>query len=322
MIAADSFDADSYNDPFFPGTARLNLTGPNGDGNGVVDPGWVNDGDGDPTAWVSGSGNLQWDAGAPDNLTLTSDAVTYEDASTGKGRFLSVSSPAPVTDFRRAFRVMDDYTPTDTYYMSALLNPGSAFGDPGSKREHALIGFTSSGWSEAGVTNGTLDEGIPYGLTFGFHGEDADSNPAAADQVDLVIRARQSGGGGTDFPLQDTVLLSGTSEDPLDNLTFLLMLKLEVNSGENGEDRVTYWVNPTNVTSEATATASAAATGDFDTFAMDQNDRIDRLTVFASSYETRSMFFDELRFASSFEALRGDAPGAWSRRRLQRRRLR
>ena len=113
---------------------------------------------------------------------------------------------------------------------------------------------------------------------------------------------------GTEFPLQDTVLLAGTTEAPLDNRTFLVMLKLEVNSGENGEDQVTYWVNPGDVSSEAAATASTSLTGTFDTFAMDQNDRIDRMIALASSYESRSFFFDEMRLATTFEALRGDLP--------------
>ena len=149
----------------------LKDSGTNGDGKPIVDPGWVDDGSGSPAAWIAGSANLQWDAGTPGNQTLANPVVSYDDGSTGKGRFLAVGPSA--VNFRRAYREIDDYTPVDTYYMSGLLNPGGAFTSSTALREHALVGFTSSGWSQAGLSNETPDEGTPFGLAFGFHGEGA-----------------------------------------------------------------------------------------------------------------------------------------------------
>ena len=306
LIAADGFNAADYEDPFNPGVdLPLDESGPFIDGNPTVTPGWVDAGGGSPNGYPDSTANLQWDTEpVPADATLSADAVSYDDNSTGKGRFVPVPTGGFGFPFRRQFRVMDSYTPTDTYYMSALLNPGSAFTDPASGREHALVGFVSGGWDESGLETGTSGEGTPFGLAFGFRGEDAG---AAADQVDIVVRHREATNDAT-VGMTDTVLVAGDSEGfNLDNITFHVMLKLEVNS--NGAfDTVTYWVDPSNVASEATATSTAFATGSFDTLAMDQNDRIDRSLFAINSWETRGFFFDEIRFASSFESLRGDLP--------------
>ncbi|MGL4514998.1 MAG: hypothetical protein ACRCT8_18085 [Lacipirellulaceae bacterium] len=302
LIAADSLNADVY-DPLGLGTFRLDQTGSAANGRPVITPGWTDDGTGSPAPWTQGTGNLQWDVGSPGNLTLGNPAVSYDDASTGKGRFLGIAANSTVT-FRRGFRVMDTFAPADTYYMSALVNPGGAYTNSG-RRQHGLVGFVGPGWDEAGLTTGTSAEGTPYGLMFGFHGEQATSNPADAGQLDLVVRAR---GGDVNAPTMiDTVLVKGTTEATLDNITYLVMLKLEVNQS-GATDRVTYWVSPSDLTSEATATTSALATGSFDTLAMDNNTRINRTQIAFSSYEGKNLFFDELRFAYDFESLRGALP--------------
>ena len=305
LIAADGFNAADYEDPFFPGAdSRFDFSGPNGDGNPVVNPGWVDDGDGNPSPWNQGTSNLIWDTDAT-NPSLGAAAVAYDDNSTGKGTLIPIAAGGFGVSFRAADRTLDSYTPADTYYMSMLLNPGGAFG-AASARENAMVGFTNSGWTEAGFTNGVPDQGTPFGLMLGFHGEQADSNPAAADQVDLVLRAR---GGDIGSPtLSDTVLLAGTSEASLDNITYHVMLKVDINIEGGSTDRVTYWVDPSDVTSEATATSSALATGTIDTLAFNANDDIDRLRIAINDWENRSFFFDEVRLAYDFESLRGELP--------------
>lgn len=303
LIAADGFNQEDY-DPDQFGDVQFSQSGPFGDGNPVVSPGWVDDGDGDPSPWNSGTGNLGADFDAnPDLASLNNGNVNYDDDSTGKGKFVSLPNGGFGVPFRAANRNLDSYTAADTYYMSALLNPASAFSG-GGEREHAMVGFTNSGWDSAGFTN-SGGATTPFGLMFGFHGEQADSNPAAADQVDLVVRARQ---GDVSNPiLVDTVLLAGDTEAPLDNNTYLVMLKLEVNKDGGAFDEVTYWVNPTSLSSEATATTSSLATGSFNTLAMDQNDRIDRTQIVINNWTgARGFFFDELRLAYDFESLRGE----------------
>lgn len=304
LIAADSFNAADY-DPFALGDFRLDQTGPLSDGNPVVTPGWVDDGDGDPAPWNQGTGNLQWDTDAA-NPSLRSAGVAYDDDSTGKATFTGVPAGGFNVTFRAGQRPLDDYTPADTYYMSMFVNSGGLLNDGSGTKEHVLVGLTNPGWDEAGVTNDPGATLNPFGLMVGFHGENADSNPAAAGQVDLVIRARQN---DISNPiLTDTVLVAGTSEADISNITFHVMMKLEINVDEGATDRVTYWVDPSNVASEATATASAAATGVIDTLAMNTTSDIDRLRVVISSWENRRFFFDEVRLAYDFESLRGELP--------------
>lgn len=302
LIAADSFNASDYEDSLFPGDLPLTDSGPNGDGRPVVVPGWQDDGSGSPARWIQGTANLRWDTD-PTNATLGNGVVGYDDGSTGKATMLGVGDAFAA--YRAGFRVMDDYAPASTYYMSALINPASAFAAGIANRDHAMIGFTNF-WDEAAFENQPSATVTPFGLMFGFHGETADSNPAATDQIDIVIRARQAD--LADPRLVDTVLLAGTTESPLSNRTFLVMLKLEVNIDDGAFDRVTYWVNPGDVSSEAAATASTTATGTFNTLAMDQNDRIDRFSMQHNDWGGRGFFFDEIRFAYDFESLRGELP--------------
>ena len=104
------------------------------------------------------------------------------------------------------------------------------------------------------------------------------------------------------------MLLAGTSEASLDNITYHVMLKVDINIEGGSTDRVTYWVDPSDVTSEATATSSALATGTIDTLAFNANDDIDRLRIAINDWENRSFFFDEVRLAYDFESLRGELP--------------
>lgn len=302
LIAADSFDAATYNDPIFPGDVRFDESGADGDGMPVVSPGWNDDGDGDPAKWNLGTGNLQWDSGG----TLNNGAITYDDDSTGKGKFIGVPAGGFGVGFRAGDRNLDPYQAADTYYMSMLLNTGGLLSDGSGAKQHAMIGFTNNGWGVESFTNDPAATLNPFGLMVGFHGEDADSNPAAAGQVDLVVRARQADVANP--ILTDTVLLAGDTEDDLSNNTFHVVLKLEVNVDDSPLDRVTYWVNPGDLTSEGTAETTSAATGSFDTLAMNEETDIDRLRIVISSYENRNFFFDETRLAYDFESLRGDLP--------------
>ena len=258
LIAADSFDVPPYTD-----NTGLNTADP------VVSPGWTGSGS---AAWSVGSANLQADA-----ISLTNSATPYDDASTGKGTYIASSIDA----YRAGHHRMDTYTPEDTYYMSAFVNPGGAFTNT-TGREHAVVGFTN--FFNSGAFENTSTDNV-YGLLLGFRGEAAG---AAAGTKDLIIRARNSSG-----DLADTVLLSDVASS-----TFHVLAKLEVNYS-GGADRVTYWVNASDLGSETGATSTAIATASFDTFAMDTNSRIDRLFVVSNKWSS-SFFWDETRFGTDF----------------------
>lgn len=266
LIAADSYliGADSSAGEYAAG--GLNIQDP------TVVPGWTQSGS---AAWSVGSANLQ-----ADTVTLTNSAISYPTG--GKGKYVASSF-----DFYRAgHHRLDTYTPVDTYFMSFLVNPGGSFLSSGS-REHAVVGFTNF-FSEGAFENTSADN--VFGLFAGFHGEDAG---AAQDQVDLILRARDGAGN-----LADTVLLADAQDT-----TYHVIYKLEVNK-VGGTDVVTYWVNPSDLTSEAQATATSLSTGVVNTFAMDANNRIDRTFVVSNNW-ARSFFWDETRLGMSLADVTG-----------------
>ncbi|MEO1128187.1 MAG: hypothetical protein AAFX05_00600 [Planctomycetota bacterium] len=263
--------ADSYDIPPYA-DAGLNGQNPS------VTPGWTSG-----NAWSVGSANLQADLG-----TLTNSATTYDDASTGKGQYIASSFDF----FRRGFRTVDAYAAADTYYMSFFVNPGGAFLGSGS-REHAVVGFTNFfGQGEFENAGGSANV---FGLFAGFRGEDAGAAPGEAD---LILRAR--GGSGD---LEDTVLLANAQ-----STTYHVMYRVDVNA-VGGQDNVTYWVNPSDLSSEAQATATALATGTVGTFSMNTNSDIIQKHVLTNKW-ARSFFWDETRFGYDFASVAIPAPGA------------
>ncbi len=268
IIAADSFNSAEY-----VTETRLDQTGPFGDGD-VLTEGFMGL---DP--WVSGTANLQWDA-----ISLNNPGVSYDDASDGKGTYLASSFDF----FRQAFHNLDPYTPADSYFMSFFVNPGGSFLATGS-REYATIGFTNV-VDSASFNNTSIDN--VFGLQVGFRGEDAG---AAADTADLILRARDLASGD----LTDTVLIADAA-----NVTYHVLMKVDVNVGGGTADDVTYWVNPADVTSEATLDTSSAATGSVSTAALDATDSITRLNLITSNW-ARSFFFDEARFGYDLSSVAG-----------------
>lgn len=315
LIAYDGFEDAVYSDggPTLDDTP-LQLTGPLSDpGNPAVSPGWVGpDGSEGPQSqkWVLNgpSNSYQFDLDS-----LHSSGVSYDDASTGKARFPAYDSPIP-TNFRSIRRVMDVYEAADTYYMSFFVQTESVAAGQLGQRGQAMLGFTN-GMSESQLDpafNSQVGAPIFYGLMVGFDGRGTDQRIS-----DLVLRARKDVEGTLQFT--NSVLLAGEVANPeapadeqvstVENLTHQVLLKLEVNVDE-GKDLVTYWVNPTNVESEAMATASAEATGSIETFAMDVNTRLTRLQVVVNRYEDRSFLFDEPRLGYDFYSVAGSAPPA------------
>ena len=228
-------------------------------------------------AWSVGSANLQSDAGSLNNA-----ATAYDDLTTGKGRYLA----SGFTAFRRGNRNIASYTASDTYYMSMFVNGGGSFNSD--DRGYAVAGFTNF-MTEGAFENTSADNG--FGLFAGFRGEDAGAD---ADQADLILRARGASG-----DLEDTVLLSN-----VDSNTYHVLYKLEVNVGGGSADQVTYWGNPSDLTDEASMSATAAATGSVSTFSMDTNSRIDRFTVISNEWN-RSFFWDETRFGYDLDCVTG-----------------
>lgn len=282
-IAEQSFAqliaADSFNNADYPATTGLNGQDPN------IAPGWE-----DPNRanrpWNVGSANIQSDIGG----SLSNGSVTYDDASDGQGRYVANSF-----DFYRAgSRAIDAYTPADTYYMSVLYNTGGNFSN-NTGAEQGVVGFTN--FFDSGAFRNGASAFTPYGVMMGMSGT-ADTDPNVGVK-DLIIRARDNVTGD----MADTTILA----DAAFNTTYLIVAKLDINVGGGATDIVDYWVNPTDLTSDAAMTSSALSNGSIDTFAMDQNDRIDRFHVISDTWSS-SFFWDEPRFGYDLSSVAGALP--------------
>ncbi|MEM1011703.1 MAG: dockerin type I domain-containing protein, partial [Planctomycetota bacterium] len=228
-------------------------------------------------AWTVGTANLQ---GSDDTLALAPVTDTY--AQGGKGRYLAAGGAAA---FRRGFRPIDTYTPVangEDYFMSFLVNPGGSF-QTSVNFGYATIGFTNFFDSQA-FANVPGSANV-FGLQVGYRGDSTGDD----DGFDLIVRARDSSGDLADFDLAPGVA----------NATSLVVLKVTPTAAE---DEVTFWVNPTDPSSEAGLTSTAASTGSFDTFALNTPGDMDRLNVLTNGWG-RNFFYDEPRLAYDLDSL-------------------
>lgn len=260
LIAADSYDIPPYTAGTMGGQ-NPSLTGFTGG-----------------QAWQQGSANLQFNP-----TSLTNSATGYDDASTGKGSYIANS----FNFFRRNFRSMDAYTPSNTYYMSMFLNPGGAFISGG--RQYAVAGFTN--FFGSNEFNNAAGSNNVFGLLGGFRGEDAGANPG---EIDLILRARGASG-----DLENTVLLANAADT-----TYHVIFKLDINVGGGSIDEVNWWVNPSDLSNEGTLTSSATSTGSVDTFAMNTASDMSQFHVLTSSW-ARSLFWDETRLGYDLNSVTG-----------------
>lgn len=323
LIAYDGFEdlyySDIINNPNAPSLDReeLQLIGPDDDfGNPIVTPGWTG------VTSAEHSTTRKWYRNYPVRsylFTLDSlhhSAVNYEDASTGKVEFEAYDFPGSFS-FRSFTRAMDAYDPADTYYMSFLLQTSSLTPGALGERGQSLVGFTNNhgnhGTEIEPAYKNQPGAAEVFGLMVGFDGRGTDQRIS-----DLVLRAKiDTGGGPTDPEFANTVLLAGEVANPndpadahvstLENLTLLVMLKLEVNV-QDDIDLVTYWINPSDVSTEAQATSTSLATGMVETYAMDLNTNITRIILASNQYEDRTLFFDEPRLGYDFYSVAGVEP--------------
>lgn len=268
LIASEAFNVPPYAD-------NVGLNGAAGGGPGTF--GWAAG-----STWNVGSANWQADA-----ISLTNGATAYDDDSTGKVTFIAAGGPAQF--FRRGFRSVESYTAADTYYMSMFLNPGSQFFN--ANRQYAMAGFTN--FFGQGEFRNDAFSGDLLGLMAGFRGEAAAGSDTAADTTDLVIRARGASGN-----LEDTVLIRDAEDT-----TYHLIMKLEVDAA-GSDDRVSWWINPFNLTDESALDASSIASGSFLSAAMESNADIVQAHLVTDGWG-RNTFFDELRFGYDLDSVTG-----------------
>lgn len=197
------------------------------------------------------------------------------DTATGKVTY----TPAPLDNIIRSNARNLSLTPgTSTVWISHLVNRGNIPQDGGNGFN--LTGFGNAVAPELGATSGDMS-----GLFVGYR-----QDGTAGDFGDLIIRYRDNIANNT-----DEVLVDGAVNSTF-GLTYHVLMKADINvSGST--DAVTYWVNPSDLSSEAALTSSAAITGGFNSFAFQDANDFARLN-YSSQNWNGSVFFDEAILAT------------------------
>lgn len=186
---------------------------------------------------------------------------------------------------RRRARNMPLPAASPTYYISHLVNRG---GIPTIGGGYALTGFGNVISPDLATTNSL------GGVFVGFAGSTTPDNFG-----NLVIRSRNT---ESTTAAQDTVLIDGAVTSTA-NTTYHVVIRLDVNVS-GGQDQVTYWLNPADVTSETTMSATAAKTGTYSSFALQGPADFVRLNVAATNWDG-NVYFDEPRLGTDLVSVVG-----------------
>ncbi len=175
-------------------------------------------------------------------------------------------------DLSFARRMLDSYTPSDTYYISGLVRADNLTGN---LNIQAMTGFTVT------VSYGAFSTSNFPGVMFGFSGD--------GSQVDLVVRHRNTDPTG----MTNSVLLSDAQEGE----TYFIVVKIEYDADGTNE-RLTAWLNPTAY-NENDATPVFSTTGAI----LTTQDQINYggfwIENFDSNYQDYIQF-DELRMGTEW----------------------
>ncbi|HZZ43290.1 MAG TPA: hypothetical protein VFE58_10155 [Tepidisphaeraceae bacterium] len=234
------------------------------------------------TGWTGGAGTSQPHVVAG---TLDVSGAGYE--SGGKVQFDS----APIDGVYRsnARTIVTPYTSAGAngpLYISGIVatDPFAAIPADNGLRGYALMGFTN--------TIGANTTGTLAGYYLGFRAN-------ADDSMSLILRHRN----GTASTLADIVLLPVANP----STDYQFILRTDVNVIGGNQETVHWWINPSDVTSETTATNTALAAGTFNDYSL-QNSTADisRLTVATYNWDATS-YYDEFRMGTTFLDVAGAA---------------
>lgn len=229
--------------------------------------------------WSVSSANLQVEGGG----ILDGDA----DPANGQGKF--IASTAFSGFFRSARHDLQPQVdpPSNTFYMSHLVNAGSLAQGGRQDEGYAFVGFGDF------TAQATIEGSANFlgGAFVGF----VDS-PTAPQGVDLVIRSRTGAAAGA---IGDELLVADA-----ENVTYNVVMALEYN---NPGDQVRYWLNPTDFANgEAGLTASAALSGTIPGFQLGAASSMNDLSALTFAFD-RSFFWDESTLATTVADL-GEIP--------------
>lgn len=235
------------------------------------------------------SGSLavaQWTAeSAPTGTT-----VLYQEG--GRARFAGASTTNALQ--RRVQRELAPYSPSSTYYFSLItqIATGDAAGS---------LGFVGAGFTNSDASVAQADANLVGGS--GLRGFLLGAASSDGLTTDFVLRHVGSSG-----LLQDE-LLDDAIESVIPTQTIVRVDVDDDPTNPAGNSRLTVWHNPTDTSSEAAATSSAAPLV-FRTFAFGTSSDVTHLTLTGINY-SRAASFDEPRFATTWEgALAIPEPGS------------
>ncbi|HZZ44894.1 MAG TPA: PEP-CTERM sorting domain-containing protein [Tepidisphaeraceae bacterium] len=238
--------------------------------------------------WNLGTGSTTFQAATG---SLTYSAAPYV---TG-GKINAVGTTTTIGTLARSFT----HTSSTSYYMSVLCNRGNVTTIvPGA--------YSLLGWGNATTPNlGTSTTNLA-GVYIGFSEVGAVSSGGTLDDFgNLVIRTEQQITSTTKGTV-DTVLVDGQATSTYQQ-TYLVVAKLNVNDLAGGADSLTYWVNPTSLSSEAAMTSSALITDTIPTLAITTATDISRLEFAQDDFDGTASF-DESRFGTSLANLTAVTP--------------
>jgi hypothetical protein len=266
--------SDSYATGTDPTMGQYVVGNPLSNQPGLVTPGFTTGG------YTSGTGTSNFLSTASGLI----DAADGADATTGAVAWVG-STGAEKSVARNLTSFTESASPT--YWISELVkNTGNQ--------------TTTSGWLLSGFGNNVAPTfgtttGFLQGIFFGFS-----DNSGTANEADLVIRYRDTSGNNGGKSTADTILVNGANNATAGQ-TYLVVAAVNVNYS-GSLDHVTYWVNPTDLSSQAALTSTALTTGGFDTLAFQNVGDFARLNYAEQGWDGDA-FYDEARLGTTLASI-------------------
>lgn len=183
---------------------------------------------------------------------------------------------------RRRARSTPGIASSPTYYLSHHVSRDSVATEGAG---YALTGFGNA------ISPDLTSTGSLAGVFVGFAGSATPGNFG-----NLVLRSRNTVSTTSNA---DTILVEGSTP----NTTYHVVIRLDVNVA-GGQDQVTYWVNPADVTNEAAMTVSSTTTGTYSSFALQGATDFVRLNGAATNWDA-NVHFDEPRLGTDLASVVG-----------------